>query len=253
MAGIGIGRELVGLTHLVAVSDYPILFALVLAASAGAPLPISILLAGLGAASARSGGPDFSLLVASGVLASVAGDGMDYGIGRAGGQRVLHWAQSRLRRYRVFASLGRLGAPPRQEALVFLSRFALTPLATPASLMAGATGLGLGTFLLWDILGEGVFVIGNLMLGRFLSADGLDDGPLLLVAGALALVSYVGIWLLARAAGTRRHARPWRPQWRSTAWLPRTKRVRSERRPSAAASSLSARSTHPPRHLSGVV
>jgi membrane protein DedA with SNARE-associated domain len=242
----------VGLTHLVAASDYPILFALVLAASAGAPLPIGILLAGLGAASAHSGGPDFSLLVASGVLASVAGDGMDYGIGRVGGQRVLHWAQSRLRRHRVFASLGRLGAPPRQETLVFLSRFALTPLATPASLMAGATGLGLGTFLLWDILGEGVFVIGNLMLGRFLSADGLDDGPLLLVAGALALVSYVGIWLVARA-GNRHHASPQWPRWRSTAWLPRTKRANGERRPPAAASSLSARPTQPPQHLSGVV
>src|SRR5215472_3980808 len=82
-----------GLAHSAAAVGYPLLFALVLAASAGAPLPIGVLLAGLGAASIHEGGPNFALLAVSGLAASVAGDGIDFGIGRLGGRRALSWAR----------------------------------------------------------------------------------------------------------------------------------------------------------------
>ncbi len=190
-----LGVDFASLAHATATFGYPILFALVVTGSAGAPLPIGLLLAALGAASVQSGGPDFGLLAASGMAASVVGDGLDFGIGRLGGQRALRWAQARLRRSRLLAPLSRMGAPPRQEALIFLSRFALTPLATPASLLAGASGLGVAAFFLWDALGEGVFVVGNLTLGRFLSGNDLLDDRLLLIMGAIALLSYAGLCL----------------------------------------------------------
>jgi membrane protein DedA with SNARE-associated domain len=186
--------DIAGLAHGAAAVGYPLLFALVLAASAGAPLPIGVLLAGLGAASIHEGGPNFALLAASGLAASVAGDGIDFGIGRLGGRRALLWAMARLRRNRPLAALARVGPPPKQGLLLFLSRFALTPIAMPVSLLAGATGLGIGAFLFWDVAGEGLFVVGNLAVGRVLFADGLSDDGLLIALGVLAVLSYAGIW-----------------------------------------------------------
>jgi membrane protein DedA with SNARE-associated domain len=186
--------DVAGLAHGAAAVGYPLLFALVLAAAAGAPLPIGVLLAGLGAASIHEGGPNFALLAVGGLAASVAGDGIDFGIGRLGGRRALSWARARLRRNRPLATLTRVGPLPTQGLLLFLSRFALTPIAMPVSLLAGATGLGIGAFLLWDVAGEGLFVVGNLAVGRVLSSDGLSDDGLLIALGILAVLSYVGIW-----------------------------------------------------------
>jgi membrane protein DedA with SNARE-associated domain len=83
--------------------------------------------------------------------------------------------------------------------MIFLTRFALTPLATPVSLVAGASRLQLSTFLLWDVLGEGIFVVGNLALGRFLSARGLSIGPFLAIAAAVALLGYGATCLQAHS------------------------------------------------------
>ena len=200
--------DFASLTHAVATYGYPVLFVLVVVASAGAPLPVGILLAGLGAASAQSGGPNFALLVASGLAASVVGDGVDFGIGRVGGRRAILWAQARLRNSRWLGPAARLGKLPRLEAMVFLSRFAMTALATPASLVAGATGMAAGAFLFWDAAGEAVFVVGNLTLGRFLSASGLSSGPLVLALGVLAVVSYAVIYALGRRKHERRAGAP---------------------------------------------
>jgi hypothetical protein len=74
------------------------------------------------------------------------------------------------------------------------------------SLLAGATGLGIGAFLLWDVAGEGLFVLGNLAVGRVLSADGLSDKGLLIALGTLAVLSYVGVWAATQYVTRHQHA-----------------------------------------------
>jgi membrane protein DedA with SNARE-associated domain len=134
------------------------------------------------------------------VSASIAGDCLDYCVGRRGSSRLLHYSQRRLARHpRAAAVLGRLGAPREQALLVFLSRFAITPIATPASLAAGASGLGFAAFLLWDAAGEGIFVASNLALGRMFSAGGVFGWPLVAVCAVVALAGWaltgmVGSW-----------------------------------------------------------
>src|SRR5579863_3161655 len=155
------------LMHLVGADGYPALMAIVLVAALGAPLPITVLLLALGALSATRGGPDFWLLAVLGTCAAVTGDLGDYALGRAGGARLLVWLYRHHRR--------RLGAPLRQarrllrqrgSTAVFLSRFLFTSVSSPISFLVGVSRLPLARFLVWSIAGKGIYIVGNLLLGR---------------------------------------------------------------------------------------
>src|SRR5215469_5288104 len=74
--------EISTLLHWVSVYGYPVLGALLLLAAAGVPIPIELVLLAFGGMSAAHGGPDFLGLAALGIVATVAGDALDYGIGR---------------------------------------------------------------------------------------------------------------------------------------------------------------------------
>ena len=186
------GLDAGSLVHLMSFYGYPFLVVMLVVGSAGVPLPLSFALVLLGALSVERGGPDFLLLTLSGTAASVAGDLLDYSAGRIGGVRLLRWMYRRQRR---------LLGPPLLHAnrllrrhgglIIFLSRFLITTVASPVSLLVGISRLKLVRFLLWDIAGEVVFVAGNLLIGRFFGGSLEEQGdlaPLFWILGAAGIV-----------------------------------------------------------------
>jgi membrane protein DedA with SNARE-associated domain len=171
---------------------YPLVVATLVAASAGLPLPAGMLLAALGALSALRRGPDLVLLLTLSIAACVVGDAIDYAAGRYGipalAGRLMGRRGARLRAMaaNVSARLHQQGGP-----FIFITRFLLTPLASPTSLLAGASRLPLRRFLLWDAAGEAIFVLLYLILGRVVGATAdLDDVllPALTAAGVLTVI-----------------------------------------------------------------
>ena len=177
---------------------YPVLGGLMLAAAAGVPIPIEIVLVALGALSASSGGPSFVALAVVGIAATVAGDALDYAVGRLFGHTVIErLTRGKRQAHQSSATMEGSTQPlawvqwlatwSGSGMMIVLSRCALTPLEMPISLLAGASRRPFYTFLLWDVLGEALYVVGYLMLGH---AGGTlaSSGPLLLAFGALGLL-----------------------------------------------------------------
>ena len=77
------------------------------------------------------------------------------------------------------------------------------PVASPVSLLAGVTRMPFGRYLALEALGEAIYVLGNLALGRIFGPRLLEHGNLLFVAwGLVALATLVPVvlaWLVARA------------------------------------------------------
>jgi membrane-associated protein len=198
------GIEMSGLPQLVTQYGYPVLVGVALLAAAGTPIPLTTMLLALGALSGAHGGPDFTLLVIFGTLGSVTGDLADYGAGRLGGAPLLAWL-SRHQRFQG-ARLERARSHLEQHGglAIFFTRFVFTAVASPISVIVGASRLKPLTFLGWDTAGETLYVLGTLLLGRIFGGDLAEDGSF---GTVLALVTVLGIvvpmliigvrWLLA--------------------------------------------------------
>src|ERR1700733_9549939 len=139
---------------LAAVSQYgsPALFAVVMVASLGAPLPIALLLIVTGSLAAQ-GAMNLWTAIAVAGAGSVLGDLTGYAIGRWGGTALIN------RFSRV------IGGPHRLEELeqrvrrraglyIFLTRWLLSPLGPWVNLASGTARYPWARFLLWDVLGE---------------------------------------------------------------------------------------------------
>ena len=118
----------------------------------GIPLPATLLLLASGAF-ARQGMLDARVAVGIGLLGSVLGDSGSYCLGRCGGALVLKHVEGRALWHQARASFDRRGA-----LAIFLTRFILTPLALPTNLIAGSSRYAYGRFLLFDVLGELVWI-----------------------------------------------------------------------------------------------
>lgn len=164
-------------------------------------LPVPSSLAMLAAGAFVMAG-DLSLAsVAGGAFAgAVTGDQVGFFAGRGGGR----W-------------LGRIRTPlmakamddvrTKGGALVFLSRWLLSPLGPYVNLAAGASGLRWARFTLADIAGEAVWVALYVGLGMVFagSVSALADvmGSLSGLIAALAVAGGAGLWLV-RAARMRK-------------------------------------------------
>ncbi len=179
---------------------YPAIALVVVVGSAGLPLPLDLLLAALGAFSVIAGFPNLALLIAVGIGASVVGDVLDFGLGRLGITR-LSARLFRKRHRRMREMVARTSAFLRRHLglFIFVTRFApvLTVLASPISVIAGASSMTLGAFWLWDLAGETVFTVGNVLLGRFFGMA--LTTPSLLVPGLVVLAVVVVLSLLVPA------------------------------------------------------
>jgi membrane protein DedA with SNARE-associated domain len=157
---------------------YASLVLVVLMAAVGVPIPIGALFVGLGALSVQPHGPNFLALALLGTAAAVSGHVLDYGLGRVGRPVLYAWL---LRPFLKFSGIGikdaTTGMGRSSGMTIFLTRFALTPLASPLSILAGVVRAPLVGFLVWDALGDAVAVVGNLTLGRRLDSGFTTHGP----------------------------------------------------------------------------
>lgn len=145
----------------------PLLFSVILIASIGLPLPVSLLLVAAGSF-VEQGEMNFweVVLVASG--AAIVGDQIGYGIGRWGGH---HFAN---RLGRLIGDENRLReaeATARKwgGVSVFLTRWLMTPLGPWINLTSGISEYSWPRFLVWDVLGEVLWVVLYVGLGRIFS------------------------------------------------------------------------------------
>lgn len=140
------------LTELVAYG--PPLFGLaLLIAALGLPLPGTLLVLATGAF-IRQGVLNGVTMTVLGLIGVVLGDSLSYALGRFAHQ----WA---LRRFG--------GTPAWQQAqstfdrrgglAIYLTRFFLTPLATPTNLIAGSSGYAFWRFLAFDSSGEATWLV----------------------------------------------------------------------------------------------
>lgn len=194
------GIDVSGLPQMVTQYGYPVLIGVALIAAAGLPLPLTSLLLALGALSGVRSGPDFTLLVLFGTLGSVAGDLVDYSAGRFGGAPLLGWLSRHRRLQGARLERARQHLEQRGGLAIFFTRFILTAVASPISIIVGASRLKPLVFLGWDAAGEFLYVLGTLLLGRIFGGDLAEDGAF---GTMLALVTILGIVVPLLAVGVR--------------------------------------------------
>ncbi len=154
---------------LAALSVYglPLLFAVIAIAAAGVPMPVTLMLVAAGSFVELGEMKLWQVLVvASG--AAVLGDQVGYALGRWGGHHVV----ARMRRRKngeakiaqAHAFAKRWGA-----AGIFFSRWLVTPMGPWLNLTSGMTGYSWSRFFVWDVLGETLWVVLYVLLGKFFS------------------------------------------------------------------------------------
>jgi membrane protein DedA with SNARE-associated domain len=135
----------------------PVLFSVVLICSVGVPFPISLMLVAAGSF-VEQGEMKLWQVVVVGSLAAVLGDQIAFGLSRWGGRRVIN---------RLSRKIGVEEKVKQAEALtkrwsgaaIFLSRWLVTALGPWVNVASGIAGYPWQRFLLWDVLGELIWVI----------------------------------------------------------------------------------------------
>ncbi len=154
---------------LAALSQYglPMLFGVTAIAAVGVPLPISLMLVAAGSFVELGEMKLWQVIVVAGG-AAVLGDQVGYALGRWGGQRLLARLSRRKDGDAKVAQAQRF-AKRWGGAGIFFSRWLLTPLGPWLNLTSGIAAYPWSRFLCWDVLGELLWVIAYVMLGKFFS------------------------------------------------------------------------------------
>src|SRR5712671_6479531 len=152
-----------------ALSQYglPVLFGVIVIATVGIPLPISMMLVAAGSF-VELGEMKLWQVIVVASAGAVIGDQIGYALGRWGGHRVVERIRRRgkgtakIEQAQAFAE--RWGA-----AGIFLTRWLITPLGPWLNLTSGMAGYPWLQFLVWDMLGEVLWVVLYVMLGMLFS------------------------------------------------------------------------------------
>ena len=189
---------------LAALSQYgsPALFAVVMIAAIGVPLPITLLLIVTGSLISQ-GVMNFWWAIGLAGAGSVIGDQIGYGIGRWGGNALVD----------RFTRL--LGGPERLEKAqstarrwggpgIFFSRWLVTALGPWVNLASGLAGYPWMRFLIWDALGEflGTLIyvgLGKVFSDRVLALDAMLSDLTWAIVALLAAV-FLGWKVVSRSA-----------------------------------------------------
>jgi len=175
----------------------PVLFGVLFVGSIGLPMPSSLLLLVAGSFVEQG---DMSLwpvlLVAA--TGAILGDNIGYALGRWGGRRVNH-RLSRLIGGEERLTRAKNWLKKREGMSIFLTRWLLTPLGPIVNITSGLTNYSWPRFLLYDVLGEALWVTLYVLLGKFFS-DSVQEMSALLgdftwMIVALVLVAIIG-WKL---------------------------------------------------------
>ncbi len=154
---------------LAALSFYgvPALFLILAITAVGAPFPISVILVAAGSFVAQ-GEMKLWQVLTFGTAGAVFGDQLGYALGRWGGRELGDRVAQRvggvemLRRAEAFTE--RWGG-----AAIFFTRWLVTPLGPWLNLTSGITAYSWPWFLFWDVVGEALWVVLYVMLGKFFS------------------------------------------------------------------------------------
>jgi len=145
----------------------PVLFSVVLVCSVGVPFPVSLLLIASGSF-VQQGEMKLWQVVAVGSLAAILGDHLGYGLARWGGRHLVARISVRLG---IDLKIQRAEALTRRwsGAGIFLSRWLVTALGPWVNVTSGITGYPWQRFLVWDVLGEVIWVAMYVTLGYIFS------------------------------------------------------------------------------------
>jgi membrane protein DedA with SNARE-associated domain len=135
----------------------PVLFGVILICSAGVPFPISLMLVAAGSF-VEQGEMKLWQVIAVASVGAVLGDQIAYGLSRWGGRRLIN---------RISRKIGAEAKIKQAEALtkrwsgagIFLSRWLVTALGPWVNVSSGIAAYPWRRFLLWDVLGEVLWVI----------------------------------------------------------------------------------------------
>lgn len=145
----------------------PVLFGALLIGAVGVPLPATLLLLAAGSFTEQGDMKLWPVLLLS-AAAAILGDNIGYALGRWGGRRLVQ----RLGRF--------VGGPERLKSAekwlnrwggagIFFSRWLLTPLGPVVNITSGMSGYSWPRFLFYGALGEALWVVLYVLLGRFFS------------------------------------------------------------------------------------
>jgi membrane-associated protein len=135
----------------------PVLFGVILICSVGIPFPISLMLVAAGSFVEQGEMKLWQVIVVASV-AAVLGDQIAYGLSRWGGRRLIN---------RISRKIGGEANIKQAEALtkrwsgagIFLSRWLITAFGPWVNVASGIAAYPWRRFLLWDVLGEVLWVI----------------------------------------------------------------------------------------------
>jgi membrane protein DedA with SNARE-associated domain len=145
----------------------PLLFVVVLIASVGAPLPVSLMLVACGSF-AKQGEMHLSTVMLAASGAAILGDQIGYGFSRWAGRRLVKRVARRVGGEEKFHKAEAL-SKKWGGAGVFFSRWLVTELGPWINVTSGITKYPWRHFLLWDVLGETLWVVLYVLLGYFFS------------------------------------------------------------------------------------
>jgi membrane-associated protein len=145
----------------------PVLFLIVLIASMGVPLPVTLMLVAAGSF-AKQGEMKLAYIIAIASSAAIIGDNISYGLSRWGGRRLVD---------RITNRIGGASKIKKAEALsqrwggagIFFSRWLITELGPWLNVTSGLTCYPWPRFVLWDVLGEVLWVCLYVTLGYVFS------------------------------------------------------------------------------------
>lgn len=161
---MNIGEQLLGLLSMY---GFPILGVVLFAGSIGLPLPGTLLLIASGSFIAGGEMGLWPVLIVASA-AAIAGDLVGYALGRWAGHSALRRISPKLRERLDAAekSIRRWGTWG-----IFLSRWLITPLGPWVNLASGASEIPLHQFVMWDVIGEILWVVIYVSLGRFIAGE----------------------------------------------------------------------------------
>ncbi len=147
---------------------YPVLFGVIAVASTGVPFPVTLMLIVAGSF-VEQGEMNLWWVLGLASGGAIVGDQIGYGLGRWGGRRLalkisrkFSGGEVKLQKAEAFSERwGGVG--------IFFSRWLVTPLGPWLNVTSGITNYPWPRFLFWDVLGEVLWVVIYVMLGKIFS------------------------------------------------------------------------------------
>jgi membrane protein DedA with SNARE-associated domain len=167
----------------------PILGVIVFIGALGIPFPGTLIVIAAGAF-ARQG------LLTWYTTGVVIGDNLSYAMGHYVREPVLRRFQNSPKWMQAESTFNNWGGMS-----VFWTRFLVTGIAVPVNLIAGTSGFGFRRFLIYDLIGETIWIFGYGGLGYLFGTQWEAVGELLSNVSGLALgllILVAGIWLAMR-------------------------------------------------------